>query len=100
VHVVGSICISHRVTGGPPRRLRSVTGILTSRSAKASPYGHQGEEARAEILARHPKARLEVCRVDLADLASVEEFADGLIADGTALDRLVNNAGVMAPPTR
>ncbi len=39
-------------------------------------------------------------RVDLADLASVKEFADGLMADGTPLDLLVNNAGVMAPPTR
>ena len=43
----------------------------------------KGEQARAEILARHPGARLEVRRVDLADLASVREFADGLLADGT-----------------
>jgi NAD(P)-dependent dehydrogenase (short-subunit alcohol dehydrogenase family) len=60
----------------------------------------KGEQARAEILAEHPDAKLEVRRVDLADLASVQEFADGLIADGTPLDLLVNNAGVMAPPTR
>jgi NAD(P)-dependent dehydrogenase (short-subunit alcohol dehydrogenase family) len=33
-------------------------------------------------------------------LASVQEFADGLITDGAPLDLLVNNAGVMAPPTR
>ena len=39
-------------------------------------------------------------RIDLADLASVGEFADGLIADGTPVDVLINNAGVMAPPTR
>jgi NAD(P)-dependent dehydrogenase (short-subunit alcohol dehydrogenase family) len=60
----------------------------------------KGEQARAEILAQHPHARLEVRRIDLADLASVQEFADGLLADGTPLDLLVNNAGVMAPPTR
>ncbi|MDQ1032326.1 NAD(P)-dependent dehydrogenase (short-subunit alcohol dehydrogenase family) [Streptomyces umbrinus] len=60
----------------------------------------KGEQARAEILARHPHAQLEVRRVDLADLASVEAFADGILADGTPLDLLVNNAGVMAPPTR
>ncbi|MET7943901.1 SDR family oxidoreductase [Streptomyces sp. NPDC005302] len=60
----------------------------------------KGEQARAEILARHPQARLDVRRVDLADLATVEEFADGILADGTPLDLLVNNAGVMAPPTR
>ncbi|MET7529283.1 SDR family oxidoreductase [Streptomyces goshikiensis] len=60
----------------------------------------KGERARAEILARHPRARLEVRRIDLADLSSVAAFADGILADGTPLDLLVNNAGVMAPPAR
>ena len=60
----------------------------------------KGEQAREEILATHPGAWLEVRRIDLADLASVAEFADGLIADGTPVDVLINNAGVMAPPTR
>ena len=60
----------------------------------------KGEQARDEIRAQHADAQLEVRRVDLADLASVREFASGLIADGTPLDLLVNNAGVMAPPTR
>ncbi|MGQ4514656.1 SDR family oxidoreductase [Streptomyces sp. DW26H14] len=60
----------------------------------------KGEQARDEILARHPHARVEVRRIDLADLASVKDFADGVIADGTPLDLLVNNAGVMSPPTR
>ena len=60
----------------------------------------KGEAARAEILAAHPGASLEVRHIDLADLATVRAFADGLIADGTPLDVLINNAGVMAPPTR
>lgn len=64
----------------------------------------KGEQAAAEITERHPGARLEVRRVDLADLASVEHFAAELTADltasGTPLDLLVNNAGVMAPPSR
>jgi NAD(P)-dependent dehydrogenase (short-subunit alcohol dehydrogenase family) len=60
----------------------------------------KGDQARAEILAQHPSAQLEVRRIDLADLASVKEFADGLLADGTPIDLLINNAGVMAPPTR
>src|SRR5690606_32870157 len=60
----------------------------------------KGERARAEILAEHPAARIEVRRVDLAELASVQAFADGLIADGVPVDLLLNNAGVMAPPTR
>ena len=60
----------------------------------------KGEAARAEILAEHPDAQLEVRRIDLADLASVREFADALTADEPHLDLLVNNAGVMMPPTR
>ena len=60
----------------------------------------KGERAREEILATQPGVRLEVRRIDLADLASVAEFADGLIADGTPVDVLINNAGVMAPPAR
>ena len=58
----------------------------------------KGEQARAEILAQHPGARLEVRRIDLADLASVGAFADSLLADGAPVDVLINNAGVMAPP--
>jgi NAD(P)-dependent dehydrogenase (short-subunit alcohol dehydrogenase family) len=60
----------------------------------------KGERARAEILDQHPGAQLEVRRLDLAELASVREFAEGLIAGGTPIDVLVNNAGVMTPPTR
>ena len=60
----------------------------------------KGDQARAGILARHPGASLEVRRVNLADLASVREFSDGLLDDATPVDLLVNNAGVMAPPAR
>jgi NAD(P)-dependent dehydrogenase (short-subunit alcohol dehydrogenase family) len=60
----------------------------------------KGEQARGEILAAQPGAQLDVRRIDLADLASVQEFAGGLIADGVPVDVLVNNAGVMAPPAR
>ena len=60
----------------------------------------KGEQAKAEILAAHPHARLEIRRIDLADLASVRAFADGLAADGVPVDLLLNNAGVMMPPTR
>ena len=60
----------------------------------------KGESARAEILAEHPDARVEVRRLDLADLASVRAFASELLDDGRPIDVLVNNAGVMAPPKR
>jgi NAD(P)-dependent dehydrogenase (short-subunit alcohol dehydrogenase family) len=60
----------------------------------------KGEQARQDILTRHPKADMEVRRIDLADQASVREFADLVIADGRPVDVLLNNAGVMFPPVR
>src|SRR6201986_2040273 len=58
----------------------------------------KGEQARDGILAQNPQAQLEVRRVDLADLASVAEFADGLAAEAAPLDLLLNNAGGRAGP--
>ena len=60
----------------------------------------KGEAARAEILTRAPGADLRLRRIDLADLASVRAFADGMLSDAEPIDTLVNNAGVMIPPTR
>lgn len=57
--------------------------------------------AAAESLGRMvPSARVEVLRLDLADLDSVRAFADEVDARHGALDVLVNNAGVMATPQR
>jgi NAD(P)-dependent dehydrogenase (short-subunit alcohol dehydrogenase family) len=50
------------------------------------------------LLDEVPDADVAVHLLDLADLASVREFADTLPLD--RLDRLVNNAGVMALPRR
>ncbi|WP_433245227.1 oxidoreductase [Streptosporangium sp. CA-135522] len=58
----------------------------------------KGHRAIAEITTEQPGARLEVRRLDLADLDSVRAFADRLRSDHPRLDVLVNNAGVMAPP--
>src|SRR3954468_24144249 len=54
----------------------------------------KGEEAAGRMGAAE---RVEVRRLDLADLSSVREFASGLTG---GLDLLVNNAGVMALPRR
>jgi NAD(P)-dependent dehydrogenase (short-subunit alcohol dehydrogenase family) len=91
------------VTGANSGTGKEATGRLATAGARvvmAVRTVAKGEQARAEILARQPGAQLEVRRVDLADLGTVKEFADGLIADGTPVDVLINNAGVMAPPTR
>lgn len=60
----------------------------------------KGEAAAAEIRSDHPDARIEVRRLDLSDLASVNSFTQEERADSRGLDILINNAGVMTPPDR
>ncbi|TDO15107.1 NAD(P)-dependent dehydrogenase (short-subunit alcohol dehydrogenase family) [Mycobacterium sp. BK086] len=60
----------------------------------------KGEAAAAQIRQSNPAAKVDVKIVDLASLASVETFADGLLGDGRPVDILIANAGVMTPPTR
>lgn len=60
----------------------------------------RGETAAAEIRAAVPDASLEIRRLDLADLGSVRKFAESLISDGRPVHTLINNAGVMTPPSR
>src|SRR5262245_48355629 len=57
-------------------------------------------QAVAAIKAEHPAAGVEYRPLDLASLASIERFADGVLASEQAVDVLVNCAGVMAIPTR
>jgi NAD(P)-dependent dehydrogenase (short-subunit alcohol dehydrogenase family) len=65
--------------------------VLACRSAE------RGERALATIRAAVPDADLTLGSLDLADLASVRAFAE---THGSALDLLINNAGVMALPHR
>jgi NAD(P)-dependent dehydrogenase (short-subunit alcohol dehydrogenase family) len=61
----------------------------------------KGETAAQQIRARVPQASLEVRRLDLADLASIDEFA-WLWREShpEGLGLLINNAGIMAIPRR
>lgn len=58
----------------------------------------KGNAARNEILRLHPEANVEIRSLDVADLSSVKSFAEGILRDFSALDVLINNAGVMIPP--
>ncbi len=58
----------------------------------------KGEAARAEIAAAVPNAQVSVGALDLGSLDGIRAFAEGFRADHDALDLLINNAGVMAPP--
>jgi NAD(P)-dependent dehydrogenase (short-subunit alcohol dehydrogenase family) len=49
---------------------------------------------KGDAAAREISGDVEVCRLDLQDLASVRQFADGV----DTVDVLINNAGVMAIP--
>lgn len=60
----------------------------------------KGERVRAELLTTHPTASLELRHLDLADLDSVNRFADELGAQVQRLDLLVNNAGMGGGPRR
>jgi len=60
----------------------------------------KGEEALAQIRQGAPQARVAFEVLDLASLASVGDFAERLLARDAAIDLLINNAGVMAPPKR
>ena len=68
--------------------------VLTARSAE------KGEAAVAELREDVPARTIELLRLDLADLATVQAAAAELHDRLDRLDVLVNNAGVMAPPFR
>ncbi|MEV5649348.1 oxidoreductase [Nocardia sp. NPDC052254] len=56
------------------------------------------DEVKARAVADSIGGRVQVRRLDLADLSSIREFARGI--DGDGVDVLINNAGVMALPLR
>lgn len=58
----------------------------------------KAEQAKAEVLAGNPNAKLDVMPLDNASLASVRAFADAFKAKYDRLDILLNNAGLMAIP--
>lgn len=77
--------------------------VLAARGAvviMAARNPQKAAEARAAILEAHPDARLEVRELDLASVASIDEFSDSVVADHDHIDILINNAGVMAIPER
>jgi NAD(P)-dependent dehydrogenase (short-subunit alcohol dehydrogenase family) len=60
----------------------------------------KGRNAIQRIRAQSPDAKVAYETLDLANLASVADFAARFAAAHASLDLLINNAGVMALPTR
>src|SRR5258708_1984579 len=69
-------------------------GVLTGRNEA------KGREAVSKIRNQFPDAKISFEALDLANLASVAGFARGFATAHASLDLLINNAGVMALPTR
>lgn len=96
----GKLAVVTGANSGLGKEIATRLAIARTRVVLAVRSPSHGEEARSDILRQVPDAMVDVRRIDLADLDSVRAMADGLLADGTPLDLLVNNAGVMAVPTR
>jgi NAD(P)-dependent dehydrogenase (short-subunit alcohol dehydrogenase family) len=60
----------------------------------------KGEAAIAGIRRTAPSARISLRQLDLSSLESVNAVADTLRGEGDPIHLMVNNAGVMTPPTR
>ncbi|MGW0753862.1 oxidoreductase [Streptomyces sp. NPDC002587] len=71
---------------------RGASVVLACRSAA------RGRAAEVRLRSEVPGAEVEFAALDLADLASVREFATAYGQRRESLDLLVNNAGVMALP--
>ncbi len=96
----GTVAVVTGATGG----LGYETALALARAGAAVIVAgrneEKGREAIQKIEAQIPHAAVTFMRIDLADMASVAAFADRLAADHPVVDLLVNNAGVMALPTR
>ncbi|MEU9236603.1 oxidoreductase [Streptomyces subrutilus] len=71
---------------------RGARVVLACRSAA------RGKAAEIRMRAEVPGAEVEFAELDLGDLGSVREFAKAFGQRRSALDLLINNAGVMALP--
>ena len=91
------------VTGGNGGLGFEITRALAAKGATVVMAARNQEKAagaRSRILENHPAGDLEVRDLDLARIASIEEFAGSIQADYERVDILMNNAGVMAIPER
>jgi NAD(P)-dependent dehydrogenase (short-subunit alcohol dehydrogenase family) len=83
------------VTGGYAGVGLETTRVLSDAGATVVVPARSAEKARAALAGI---ARVELERLDLGDPASIDAFAERILASGRPLHMLVNNAGIMAAP--
>lgn len=91
------------VTGGTSGMGFEDAKALASAGARvviAARNAQRGQEAIDNIRQDVPAARVEFEAVDLSSLSSVRDLGERLRASLPRLDGLINNAAIMAPPTR
>lgn len=71
---------------------KEATVIVAVRNAE------KGKAVVEKILQQNKNANVELMILDLADLKSVEKFAEEFKKNYSRLDLLINNAGIMIPP--
>jgi len=89
------------VTGGSAGLGVETTRVLASRGAKIVSIVRnrtKGEEAARRIRESVPDAEIELAELDLSDLDSIRRGGDEIAGRFPKIDRLINNAGVMACP--
>ncbi|MDQ0644382.1 SDR family oxidoreductase [Microbacterium murale] len=91
------------VTGGSDGiGLRIVTRLALAGAELVLPVRNtrKAEAAVTGILEKAPDAQITILPLDLSSLESVARFGEDMARDGRPVHLLINNAGVMTPPTR
>ena len=96
----GKLVIITGATGGLGLETALVLAAKGAEVVLAARNPTKGAEAERLIRARHPGADVRFGLLDLGDLSSISAFADRHLTAGRPIDILINNAGVMALPTR
>ena len=96
----GRLAIITGATGGLGLETALVLAGKQAEVVLAARNPAKGAEAERLIRSRHPDAAVRFELLDLASLASVRAFAEQYLATGRPIDILIDNAGVMALPTR
>lgn len=96
----GKLVVITGATGGLGLETALVLAAKGAEVVLAARNPTKGAEAERLIRARHPGADVRFDLLDLGDLSSISAFADRHLTAGRPIDILINNAGVMALPTR